>query len=187
MGASDQESKKASKKKWWFIGCGGLIGLIVIIVVISAIAALSEETSSTSSVQMPGVTREVGSSTPNSKASGDRVMISYSSAIMNRIGAYSDPKPGNVFLVLDMTVQNQGYSSFNTNPYWFSATVNKVKYQWSWASASLDNELENVDVQNGGTVRGKLAFEVPSEVATSGFQIGYEIPFKNYSIEWRTQ
>jgi hypothetical protein len=117
-----------------------------------------------------------------------KITITYSSMTTTQIGTgyFPDkPDPGNVFLVLDMTIKNQGYDSFSTNQFYFSVIVDNVEYDTAFVT-ELDNELKLVDVLDGGTVRGKLAFEVPNKVTTLGFEVVYGA-WNDYNIEWVRQ
>jgi hypothetical protein len=112
-----------------------------------------------------------------------KILIAYSSTVMTQIGTgdFPDrPSSGYVYLVVDMTIENQGYDSFSSNPFYFSVVINNVKYSTAFVT-ELENELQPVDVLNGGTVQGKLAFEVPT--GTTTFSPIYE-GFSNYNIQW---
>jgi hypothetical protein len=121
-------------------------------------------------------------STPSASDIAKRVIIEYSSTTTQQIGEWSKAKPGYVYLVLDLHIENQGYDSFSTNPLFFYVVVSNVKYSVAFVMG-LEDELEVVDVLNRGEVRGKIAFEVPAEVSNTGYQIRYEA-FKEYNIDW---
>ena len=117
--------------------------------------------------------------------SGQQIVITYSATIQNQIGSgdFADkPSPGNVFLVVNMTINNLGYDSFSVNPFYFSLASNNIKYSSSFYSYSLPNNLQSVDILNGGSLTGSLAFEVPSGTATYSMQ--YEGIFTTYNIQW---
>jgi uncharacterized repeat protein (TIGR02543 family) len=116
------------------------------------------------------------------------IIITYSSMTTTQIGTGffpDEPESGNVFLVLDMTINNQGYDSFNTNQFYFSVIVDNVEYSTAFV-VHLDNKLESVDILDGGTVQGKLAFEVPEKVNILGFEVVYDA-WDWYNIEWIRQ
>jgi hypothetical protein len=122
---------------------------------------------------------------PSTKTTS-KIVITYSATTLTEIGSgflSSTPTAENVYLVLDMTVENQGYNTFSTNPFYFSVIIDNVKYKSSFLSYDLDNELKAVDVLDGGKVEGALAFEVPTTVTLSGFQAVYQA-FSNFNVEW---
>lgn len=114
-----------------------------------------------------------------------KVVITFSSTTMTQIGTgilADKPEAGHVYLVLDLSIENQGYDSFSASPFYFYLVINNVKYSTALVF-NLENELMSVDVLDGGRVTGKLAFEVPLEAVTRGYQITYE-GFETYNIEW---
>lgn len=120
---------------------------------------------------------------------GQQIIITYSATTMTQIGTgymADTPKAGYVYLVLNMTIQNQGYDSFSVNPFYFSVVVSNVKYHTAFVT-ELDNELGWADVMNGGSMSGNLAFEVPSSVTYSGFHPTYEAFLTTYNIQWSGQ
>jgi hypothetical protein len=46
--------------------------------------------------------------------------------------------------------------------------------------------LKVVDLLDGGRISGKLAFEVPKEVTSMGYQLKYH-DWKEYNIKWIKQ
>lgn len=140
------------------------------------------------SLLLPACAKPAPAPAPTPAPTTQRIVITYSSTTMTQIGTGSianTPSPGSIYLVLDMTIQNQGYDSFSINPVFFSIVVNNVKYSMAFIMG-LDNQLKLVDILNGGTTQGKLAFEVPSQVTTTGFQVTYSA-FEPYNIQWVKQ
>lgn len=94
------------------------------------------------------------------------------------------PQEGYVYLVLDMTIQNQGYDSFLLDPGNCLVWVQQVWYDSAWIR--LENMLSPASVPNGGTVSGKVAFEVPSSVTNAGFVPKFTNAL-SYTIQWIRQ
>lgn len=108
----------------------------------------------------------------------------------DRVGFYK-PRKGNIFLIVTLTIYNNGYKKFNTNPFLFKLEVDDVLYSFDSSTYSLNSEtyhrvgskqseksghgsLQNVDLLNGGEVSGDLVFEIPN-----GYQ-DYKIIYDGY-------
>ena len=114
---------------------------------------------------------------------GKRITITYSSSIMESYdGAYGKQEPGSgyTYLVLNLDIENQGYESFAAAGGLFSVVVNNVEY--GCTSVGLENTLGYVDVLDGGRISGGLAFEVPAEVSSAGYEPKYYQSW--YNIAW---
>ena len=125
-------------------------------------------------------------SAPSTSEATKRIIIEYSSITTQQIGEWNKAKPGYVYLVLDLHIENQGYDSFSTNPLNFSVVVNNVEYNVAFV-VGLENKLKAVDLLSGGKARGTLVFEVPTEVSSGGYQIRYKAFLTKYNIEWIKQ
>jgi hypothetical protein len=88
---------------------------------------------------------------------------------------------GKIFVEISLTVKNNGYDSFNTNPYYFYLIADGVKYDVDSNIYLLDN-WDTVDIMNGGKTQGSILFQVPSSAKT--FALGYDALFKSYNIVW---
>lgn len=88
--------------------------------------------------------------------------------------------------MVSLDIKNNGYDSFSTNPFYFSVIVNNVEYDTAWVCVMLEDELKIVDLLDGGRIFGKLAFEVPKEVTSTGYQLKYQA-WEEYNIEWIKQ
>ena len=89
--------------------------------------------------------------------------------------------PGYTYLVVSLDIENKGYESFSTNSFYFSVIVSNVEYDTAWVA--LEDELKTVDLLNGGSTSGKLTFEVPEEVTSTGNQLKYQA-WETYNIKW---
>jgi hypothetical protein len=114
------------------------------------------------------------------------VQINYTGTSYNKIG-YASPDPGKKFLVVDLTIENHGYDSIDTNPYRFKVTVDNVEYDITGASYSLDSidkaKLDSVTLKDGGKISGSLAYQVPA--ATTSYSFKY-VPYawENYDVKY---
>ncbi len=92
--------------------------------------------------------------------------------------------PGYTYLVVSLDIENDGYDSFTTNPLRFCAIVNKVKYDAGFYYPQKD-ELKMVDLLDGGKISGKIALEIPEDVLSAGYQLGYRLgTWEPYNIKW---
>jgi hypothetical protein len=82
-----------------------------------------------------------------------------------------------------MNIENHGYKEFNLNPFYFNLIANNIKYNTATESFSLDDKLETVDLLDGGTIKGSLAFDVPSNIGS--YQLQYS-GFQDYEIVYKT-
>jgi hypothetical protein len=82
-------------------------------------------------------------------------------------------------LVVDVTIENEGYESFNTSPELFSVKVDDYSYH------STESDLQTVDLSDGDDISGNITFQVPPVAATT--RVGYEMEHSGqtaYNIQW---
>jgi len=72
------------------------------------------------------------------------------------------PTGYNIFLIVTFQIQSHADQEFYTNPNNFYVIGNNVKYGYSSNSFLVSGMLPTVDLLKGGSVSGKLVFEVPS-------------------------
>ena len=165
QGGWGQGQAKEKKTSPWLAGCLGL----VVIVALALGAYFVYDT--------------LLQETPPA-GGGNRITIRYSSSIMESYDAAygkQEPDSGYTYLVLNLDIENQGYESFYVNPTDFSVVVNNVEYDWT--PVGLENALESVHVLDGGTISAGLAFEVPTEVHSAGYEPRHWSQW-DYNIEW---
>ncbi|MFZ3058287.1 MAG: DUF4352 domain-containing protein [Candidatus Methanoperedens sp.] len=110
------------------------------------------------------------------------IIISYSAKKVNLLGQVTEPKKGYVFLVITMNIENHGYKEFQVSPYSFDLVANNIKYKASGGSYLLDDKLDSVDILDGGSLKGSVAFEVPSNIESYQLQYSY---FGDYQIIYK--
>ena len=109
----------------------------------------------------------------NIAASNPVIAITYSGTFAGQTAS------GLLKLVVNVTIENGGYESFNTSPERFSVTVNNYSYR------SSESDLPTVNLSDGDKIIGKLAFQVPPEAATT--RVGYEMEHSGktlHNIQW---
>lgn len=141
---------------------------IIIMVLVSVIA-------------MGCITSQSSSSNPKSAVATQNIIISYSAKKVNTIGQYGEANSGMVFLVITMNIENHGYEKFHVSPSTFDLIANNIKYVES-GSYQLDDVLARVDIPDGGSINGSVAFNVPSNIGSYQLQYGgagdYNIIYK---------
>jgi len=161
----------------------GVVAFFVFLVIVGAIVSMPTNQQNTNTSPTDNT-----SPSPNATATplpSTNIAISYSveqvQYIANEYGA-TFPDPGKVFLEVNVTIRNNGYSaSFNTNPYYFNLVADNIKYSYDVATFSL-NKWDTVDVLNNGTYNGILVFQVPQSVTSS--TLGYEAFYPTFNIIW---
>jgi hypothetical protein len=109
------------------------------------------------------------------------VVIRYTENSQSKIG-FSEAKAGYTYLVLTLQIQNNVDREFSTNPLYFYVIVKNVKYEVDFATYSLSDTLQAVQLQKGGTISGSLVFQIPTGVTS--YSPGYEAPFTTVNIQW---
>jgi hypothetical protein len=92
---------------------------------------------------------------------------------------------GKDFFIVDMTIKNNGYDSFYTNPVSFYAVADNIKYDVHFYTLSM-GKCESVDILDGGTFYGTLIFQIP-ESTSSQFTLGYDAFLSHYDIVWEAE
>lgn len=102
-----------------------------------------------------------------------------------------------LYLLVDMTIENRGYESFNTSPKYFSLVMGDIFGEASphhpipfdgLLSDQRDGSYSNMrsfDLQNGAKISGRLAFKVPTSIfkTTESSKIAYS-GVRTYNIQW---
>ncbi|MCZ7403227.1 MAG: DUF4352 domain-containing protein [Candidatus Methanoperedens sp.] len=142
------------------------IGIIIIILVsVISLGCIESQPSSSISIENPKSTI-----VPAQAQSQENITVSYSAKKVNTIGQYGEAEPGNVFLVISMNIENHGYEKFHASPYIFNLIANNLTYGQS-GSYQLDDVLAIVDIPDGGSINGSIAFNVPSNIGN--YQLQY--------------
>ncbi len=167
------------------------IGYIFIFMMLLAIISPTEEKTTPTAKIRPLVTQIATTTQPIAVATIvatteelRSIVIKYSAKKVDSIGGYSEPKPGNIFLIVTMTIDNHGYDEINTNPNYFSVIANNIKYDYTSSTYSLEDKLDTADILDGGSMRGSMAFEVPSNIEE--FKLQYKA-YTNYNVIYEVE
>ena len=122
------------------------------------------------------------------------INISYNTQTKNSLDfGLLTPKKGYTYVLVTMTITNNGYDSFSTDPSYFSVTANNVVY--SFDGATFDENWTTVQINNGGTFSGTMVFQIPSGQSisslsysgTSDIMNNQTFEFEPYNIVWSYQ
>lgn len=188
----ERPSKKTSP---WLIGCLGVIAVVMLIGgAIFAVDIFSNRAQSPASTP-PTPTYTPPTSTPpvNTSPSKTPEFTSEILITVNNVkvatevsGTFtSKPKSGNMYLVISLTIANNGYDKVSSHRNYFNVTINNVKYDPSYLLGA-SSSIEPKDVLNRESVSGDIYFEIPSSAANSSYILG-RTPYsweQNYNIKF---
>ena len=168
-----------------------VLGFLALILVLGIIGSNSENPQNKGSektkVLIPAQTeeqKEIAKAPQSTPVTDNReIKISYSTRTSNKIGSYSEAPAGKTFLIITMTIENNGYKELNTNPNYFVLLINNIKYTYDSTTYSLEDKLDSVDIMDGGKLTGSVAFAVPT--GTTEFQLKYDMEYKDYNIKYQ--
>jgi hypothetical protein len=120
------------------------------------------------------------------------ILISYAEGFM------WTKETSTLYMLVEMTIENRGYESFNTSPQYFTLILGDIFGEpGPYAPIPFDGELSDqrdeaysdlrsYDLQNGGKINGTLAFKVPTFIfkATEPCKINYS-GLRTYNIQWK--
>jgi Domain of unknown function (DUF4352) len=111
------------------------------------------------------------------------VTITTSISVASSIGS-NFPTPGNEYLIVNMTIKDEGYSSFEVSPVEFTASTAGVAHNYDDATFSLNNTLQDVELQSGEIASGGVAFQVPLGSTGSTFSYSTGASGLYYNVNW---
>ena len=83
-------------------------------------------------------------------------------------GYTQTPTAGNVFVVVDMALENQNYGNgISNNPLYFKLNIDGIGYTWPSSSKDI------VSLSIGAKITFKLAFEVPAGIDISNASVSW--------------
>jgi hypothetical protein len=164
-----------------------MIGLVILIMLglgcVENKPSTSEKTPISNNIEQT-VSTPTQTTTPIPTEDQKNIVIKYSAKKTDSITEYSKPKSGNVYLVVTMTIENHGYNEISTNPNYLSVISNNIKYDYSSDTFSLSDKLDTANVLDGGSIKGSIAFEVPSNIGD--FKLQYK-SFTDYNVIYNAE
>jgi hypothetical protein len=150
------------------------------VIVGASVVPSSKQEEKTTQTQTQSSASTPKQTTTKSTSDDIYVHVQHSGQQMNKIG-YSTPDPGKVYLVVNLNLENHGYSGVDTNPNNFKIEANSIEYGYSPATYSLPDagypKLDTVTLKDGGKISGRLAFEVPK--GTTSYTLTFDSWFKD--------
>jgi hypothetical protein len=92
------------------------------------------------------------------------IQLNRSASLSDYVGRYTEASEGKTFLIVNMTLENHGYKTFEINPNYFGVVINQVAYPYDKATFLTNNPLTTAVLLDGGKVSGYLVFQVPKGI-----------------------
>lgn len=112
-------------------------------------------------------TEEKKEETKEFYAIGEEVKLDNNKLVVNSVeksagGEFDKPQDGNEFVIVNVTISNDGDSEISYNPYNFEMqnSQGQIKDQ-AFTTVNTDTALHDGKLAAGGTVSGTIAFEQP--------------------------
>jgi hypothetical protein len=164
------EDSTGTKKKSWFARHKVWTGILAFLVVAAVLGAASPENSKTG--ESKGVTtKATKTATPAPKAVyGVNEPATISDQTLTVTGVqrnyssgnqYVKPDAGQEYVVVSVTIQNNGNEQVSYNTYDFQMQDSNGVQKTEAFVTSVENQLQSGNLAAGGKVTGNLAYEVP--------------------------
>lgn len=161
MSDNSEKVKKPIYKKWWF--------WLIIIIVIGAIAGSSANNSSTTTT---GSNSNSSSSTSSEDLNkiysvGEEATLGSGSVTVTKVEksngtTYNKPKSGKEFVIVYITIKNNGNTNLSYNPFYFKVQNSQGQQEdKTFTIVDQDTALQSGELIPGGTVSGTVVFEQP--------------------------
>jgi hypothetical protein len=95
--------------------------------------------------------------------------------------SYPGSGSNDIFLLLDLSIENCGYESFKVYLSNFFITIDNVKYNYDSYTFSISDHLKSVELLDGGKTTGKIIFMVPKTGVE--YEWGYDT-WQDYNIKY---
>lgn len=161
----DDKPKKKGKKWLWIT-----LGIIVVIIVISMVSSSSSnknKTATTVGNNNSNVTQEKSTTTNKEFYSiGEEAILNSMSVIVTKVeksngSEYNRPKDGMEFVLVSITLKNNGASNLSYNTYDFKMQNSQGQILDTTFYTGEENLLHYGELAPNGTISAKLAYEQP--------------------------
>ena len=176
-----EENKKSILKKWW-------VWAIAVVVVLGIIGS-GEPTESTSSNNSQVNSGKVTNDNIDKKEEpkeevkdiysvGEEVKLNDNILVVNSVeksagDEWDTPKEGNEYIIVTVTIRNDGKSEISYNPYDFDMQNSKGQVtEQAFTIINTDTALSSGELVSGGEVSGTIVFEQP--VGDPGLVLKYK-------------
>lgn len=159
MSDNSEKVKKPIYKKWWF-------WLIIIILVIAIVGSGSSNNNSSTQTS----TSSSSTSTDNSSkvySVGEEATLGNGSVTVTKVeksngSTYDKPKSGKEFVIVHVTIKNNGSSNLSYNPFYFKVQNSQGQQEdITFTTVDQDTSLQSGELISGGSVSGTVVFEEP--------------------------
>ena len=170
------KNKKPFYLRWWFI----LIAIFIVLGVVGGSGSSSDANKETTNAKT-----EESKTAENPKEEvkeyysvGEEVKLNDNKLIVNRVeksngSDFDKPQDGNEFVIVNVTISNDGTDEITYNPYDFEMqnAQGQITDQ-AFTTVNTDTALHDGKLASGGTVTGTIAFEQP--VGDEGLVLKYK-------------
>ncbi len=109
------------------------------------------------------------------------IYVSHTARVVSHVGEWQKAPPGKAYLLVSVRILNYGYEGFDTYSSQFAAIVGNIKYSPTYLL--MDNQLETVELLNGGETTDVIAFEV-SVAELEKHNYGYRLIYEPFLLEY---
>jgi hypothetical protein len=110
------------------------------------------------------------------------IVIKFTERYQKEISYLYKASQGYTYLIVTLEIHNNVNRTFDSDPDNFYVVVNSIKYARDYATYDLPDALKPLEVLEGGTLSGSIAFEVPE--TTTDYTLGYSALFTVFEINW---
>lgn len=155
---AEAEKKPVYKKAWFWI-------LIIIVVAIIGIGASD---AGSNIVPVSGQeSKTTGTTEKTEYNQGEKAKLGNGAVTVTKVersqgGTYDKPKSGKEFVIVSVTINNEGNSNLSYNPFYFKLQNSQGQQEsQTFTTVNSDTALNSGELVSGGTVSGTIAFEAP--------------------------
>lgn len=154
-----QPVQKKKRRKWPWI----LLGIVILIIIIAAASNGNEP-------KKVGETNTTNTNTAQQSeyAVKDKIKLNDYTMTVNKVdrnwqspASYDKPEAGREYVLVEVTITNEGKSSISYNTFDFKMQDNNG-VQKTEAYTMATNKLDSGDLAPGGKITGNLVYDVPT-------------------------
>ena len=170
-----QQPPRSRKRLWLIIGI--VTAILLVIGIIGGIAGQGQPTSNTSATQatqqvttqptQPPTTQPTQSNTIGKPVQvGDTWVVTVNSVKTNAGSEFSQPKNGNTYVVVDITLKNISSSNQTVSSLMMFSMKDQTGQGYTQTITDFAKQSPDGAVSSGSMLRGEIVYEVPSSVNT---------------------
>jgi hypothetical protein len=159
---------KVTMKKFFKFGCLGIIAIVVIIIIIAVASSGGNKSDAPKKVTSNGsTTNSTQTQAPKEFKVGDTIQLGDDKVTVTKVDKsagddMNKPKQGNEFVIVSVTIENDGKNTIDYNPLDFKIKNSQGNItDETFTTINSDTALNSGQLSAGGKVSGTLAFEAP--------------------------